>query len=124
MSAIRLYIDEDCLDQAFVAALRARSIDVTTALEQGMAGRSDVEQLRRAAQLQRVLYSSNVRDFFSLHTTFATQGEPHAGIILVQRQRLSIGTQLRGVLQLVAAKSAEEMMSNVEFLSAWLTGTD
>ena len=32
---IRLYLDEDSMDKALVQALRARSVDVTTALEAG-----------------------------------------------------------------------------------------
>lgn len=120
MSQIRLYIDEDSMDQAFLQALRARGVDIRTAYEEGMVGRSDIDQLRWAATQGRVLYSFNVGDFYHLHTTFLGQQEDHAGIILVQQQRYAVGEQLRGVLRLLAATSAEEMGNQVVFLSAWI----
>ena len=47
------------------------------------------------------------------------QGEAHAGLILVQQQRHSIGDQMRAVLRLIAAVPAEDMENRVAFLSAW-----
>jgi predicted translin family RNA/ssDNA-binding protein len=41
-------------------------------------------------------------------------------MILVQQQSYSIGELMRGILRLVAAKSAEEMENQVEFLSTWI----
>jgi hypothetical protein len=81
-------------------------------------GRLDLDQLRWAADQGRPLYSFNVGDFYALHTAFLTAGESHAGIIVAQ-QRSSIGDQLRGVLKLIAAKSAEDMLNQIVFLSAW-----
>ena len=108
------------MDQAFIQALRAREVDVRTASEEGMVGRSDIDQLRRAAQLERVLYSFNVRHFYQLHSIFLAQSTEHYGIILVQQQRYSIGDQVRGILQLIAAISAADMMNRVEFLGPWI----
>lgn len=42
-----------------------------------------------------------------------------AGIILANQQQYSVGEQMRRILRLIAAKSAEEMRDWVEFLSAW-----
>ena len=39
---IRLYMDEDAMDQVLVKALRARSIDVLTALDAGMIERDQL----------------------------------------------------------------------------------
>jgi uncharacterized protein with PIN domain len=116
---IRLYLDEDSMRSALVRALRARGIDVLTALEAGMIERSDEEHLEYATKEGRVLYSFNVRDYFRLHTEYLSQGKSHAGIILARQQRYSIGDQMRRLLRLIAAKSAEEMKNHVEFLSAW-----
>ena len=107
------------MGQAFIDALRARSVDVTTVLEQGLTGKTDIEQLRWATTRQLTLYSSNIRDFYSLHSTFLARGERHGGIILAQ-QRFSVGDQVRGVLRLIATKSAEDMTDAVEFLGAWI----
>ncbi len=108
------------MGQAFIDALRARSVDVTTVLEQGLTGKTDIEQLRWATTRQLTLYSSNIRDFYGLHSTFLARGERHGGIILVQQRHYSIGDQVRGVLRLIATKSAKDMTDAVEFLGAWI----
>jgi ActR/RegA family two-component response regulator len=68
--SIRLYIDEDSMDRALVRALRARGVDVTTALEEEMIERGDAEHLDYATAQGRVLYSFNREDFYRLHTTY------------------------------------------------------
>ena len=116
---IRLYLDEDAMSQGLVAALRRRGIDVVSALDAGMVGHPDEEHLKFAAEQGRVLYSFNVADYHLLHTNFLIQGQSHAGIVLAQQSRYSIGEQTRCLLRLIAAKSAEEMANQVDFLSAW-----
>ena len=63
---IRFYFDEDTMDADLVHALRIRGVDVTTALEQGMVRRDDIDHLELATTQQRVLYSFNVGDFHVL----------------------------------------------------------
>ncbi len=41
---LRLFLDEDSMDQALVRALRARGVDVETALSTGRLRRPDVER--------------------------------------------------------------------------------
>ena len=96
-----------------------RVMDVTTAREAQMLGSTDLEQLEWATAHGRVLYSFNIRDFFRLHSDFLAQGKSHAGMVLAQQQLYSIGEQMRRLLKLVAVKSAEEMIDQVEFLSGW-----
>lgn len=72
---IRLYVDEDAMDKDLMQALRARGVDVVTALEAGMIERQDEEQLEYAAVQKRVLYGFNVRDFYRLHTDFWHGGD-------------------------------------------------
>lgn len=114
MTHLRLYADEDSMSHSLVAALQARSIDIRTALDDGMRGRPDIEQLRWATSQGRVLYSYNVADFCQLHAHFLNGDEQHTGIILAQ-QRVSIGDQMRGVLKLRAALTAEEMVNQLVF---------
>lgn len=57
---IRLYVDEDAMDQDLVRALRGRGVDVTTALEAGMIARDDRDHLEYATRQGRALYSFNV----------------------------------------------------------------
>ena len=113
---IRLYVDEDAMDKDLVGALRARGVDVVTALDVGMIERRDEQHLEYATAQGRVLYTFNVKDFYLLHAIFQEKNRPHAGIILVRQQRYSIGLQVRRILRLVASKSAEEMKNRVEFL--------
>lgn len=116
---LRLYIDEDSMSRALARALRARNVDVTTALEEGMIGRTDSAHLDYATAQGRVLYSFNVGDFYRLHTEYLTSGKPHSGIIVSLQQRYSIGEQMRRLLRLAAARSAEQMCNSIEFLGHW-----
>jgi len=116
---IRLYLDEDSMDKALVQALRARSVDVTTALEAGMIERDDQEHLDLATAQERVLYSFNVRDFYRLHANYRAEAKSHAGIVLARQQQYSVREQMHRLLRLMAATTADEMKNRVEFLGAW-----
>lgn len=116
---IRLYFDEDSMRRSLVRSLRARGMDVTTAHHEGMIGRDDYEHLDYATHQERVLFSFNRGDFYRLHTQYLAQGKTHAGIILARQQYYSAGEQMRRILKLSAAKSADNMKNWVEFLSVW-----
>jgi len=120
VSKIRLYIDEDSNSRALVLSLQERGVDVVTPLSANRQGYRDEEQLAWATEQCRVLYSANVRDFYSLHTQILTEGRFHSGIILNPNQSYSIGIQMRGILRLVTAKSAEDMQNQVEFISDYI----
>jgi hypothetical protein len=104
------------MSRALLRGLRSRGIEVTTVLEEGKAGDSDQVQLEYASQIRRVLYSFNVRDFCRLHKQYLSEGRSHAGIVVVYRQRYSIGEQLRLLLKLADIRSAEEMNNTLLFL--------
>ena len=116
---IRLYIDEDSMSRSVIAGLRARDIDVTSVLGEGREGWDDVDQLEFAKAQERVICTSNVGDYCRLHTEYLREGKKHAGIIIIPQQRYGIGEQIRRLLRLIAAKSAEDMQNNIEFLSSW-----
>jgi hypothetical protein len=103
------------MDKALVSALRARGLDMLAAHEADMIERQDEAHLAFAAREGRVLYSFNVGDYCRLQA----QGRSHAGLILAQQQRYPVGDQMRRLLRIVAAKSAEDMRNRIEFLSAW-----
>jgi len=63
-----------------------------------------------------VLYTFNRDDFYRLHIRCLAEGKTHAGIILAQQQRYSIGQQMCQILELIASKSLEEMRNNAVFL--------
>lgn len=116
---IRLYLDEDAMDDDLVQALRLRGVDVETALDAHLAGRSDDEQLAYAVSVGRTLYTFNVSDFMTLHSAYMAEGRAHAGIIFGQQQRYSVGEQMRRLRRLIALRSADAMQNNFEFLSNW-----
>lgn len=118
MSLIRLLIDEDSMDRRFIRALRARNVDITTVGELGTKSFSDEDQLILATEQERVLYTFNVGDFCQLHSGYTVDGKTHAGII-ISFQEYSIGDQMRRVLNLIATKSAKEMVNQLVFLSAY-----
>ena len=116
---IRLYLDEDSMSRALLQGLRARNVDVVSALDDGMIERNDKEHLEHATDTGRVLYSYNVGDFCRLHADFLSEGREHAGIVLVGQRQYVVGVQLRRLLKLIAALSPNDMRNRVEFLSAW-----
>lgn len=116
---IRLYVDEDSMSRALVRALRARHVDVVTALDADMIEQSDATHLDYATAQGRVLYSFNVGDFYQLHGQYIVEGKSHSGIILSRQQAYSVGEQLRRLLKLIATKSAEDMQNHIEFLGHW-----
>ncbi|WP_255552833.1 hypothetical protein [[Phormidium] sp. ETS-05] len=41
---------------------------------------------------------------------------------MTPRQSYSVGSQLRGILRLMAVKSAEDMINQLEFLGSYIRG--
>ena len=115
----RLFLDEDSMSKAMAHNLRLRGIDVTTVAEVGRTGLTDLEQIEYATSEGRIICTGNVGDFFQLHTDFLTNDKEHSGIIIIQRQGLSIGEQLRRLLRLIKSKDVDSMRNNLEFLSNW-----
>jgi hypothetical protein len=116
---IRLYLDEDAMDDDLIEALRARSVDLTTVREAQMLGRSDEDQLLYATEQGRVVYTFNVGDYLRLYSKFLEQGQSHGGMILGEQRRWSVGEQMRRLLNVIDAKSAEDIQGQFTFLSAW-----
>ena len=113
-------MDEDILQRSLILALRTSGVDVITTSDAKKLSCSDEEQLIWAAEQGRAIYSFNTKDFCRLHSTFMAEGIGHAGIIMGVQQRYSIGEQLRGFLNLIAAKSAEQMIDQLVFLVEYI----
>jgi hypothetical protein len=116
---IRLYLDEDTMDADLVEALRVRGVDLETADEAGMLRRQDRDILAYAAEQGRVVYTFNTGHFCALHAEFLAGGRDHAGIVVAQQQRHSVGEQMRRLLNLIGAMPAEEIKNRLEFLGDW-----
>lgn len=104
---------------SLVQALRLRHVDVITPLEAGTVGFTDLQQLDWATAQTRTLFSYNCSDFCRLHSQLLASGKHHAGILVTQQTRFSVGEQLRRILRIVDAKSSEEMRDQLEFLNNW-----
>jgi hypothetical protein len=55
MTKIKLYIDEDSMDEDFIQALRSRNIDVLTVADVGILYKSDLEQIRELHKKDELL---------------------------------------------------------------------
>ncbi len=106
------------MDQRLVRALRARGMDVETAIDADMIARPDKEHLTYAAETGRVLHTFNISDFYQLHAEFLEAGRHHAGLILVSQQRYTVGEHMNRLLQLNAERTASEMRDRVVFLNS------
>ncbi len=111
-----MFVDEDACEDAVVSALRRLGIDVLTVLEVGRVGISDDDQLRFSTSLDRTVYSLNARHFARLHREFIARGDFHAGIIVIPRQRYSIGEKIRRLQQLLESTDAKALNNNLYFL--------
>ena len=116
MSQIQLYVDEDAAEQAVVDGLRQRGVDVRTVFEVGLNELPDEEQLEFAVANGFALYSLNVGDFARLHQEYLRSGMTHSGILVIPRQRYSIGEKIRRLVAFVTSTTAEEMRDRFEFL--------
>jgi hypothetical protein len=114
---IRLYLDEDTINRALIAGLRARNVDVLTAREAGKIGTSDETQLTFSTASQRTIFTFNTRDFVQLHSEWLEKGQEHSGIVV--SDQLQVGVVLRRLLKFLDTRSSEEMRNWLEFLSNW-----
>ena len=102
---------------SMVRALRARQIDVITALDANLIGRPDSDHLAYTSAESRVLFSFNRGDFAQLHNEYLQAGREHTGIIISDQLGTSI--VIRRLLKLLHAQSAEDMHNWLEYLSNW-----
>ena len=116
---IKLYVDEDAMSHGLAGALRLRGVDVVTALDAGMLGRPDEEQLMFASIHSRALFSFNTSDFVALHSDFLLNGKNHTGIVVARQRQFSIGEQMRRLLRIVGSLTEEQMRNRIEYLANW-----
>jgi predicted nuclease of predicted toxin-antitoxin system len=107
---IPFHLDENC-NRAVAEGLRRRGIDVTTTPEAGLLNANDQEQLSYAQGEGRVLFTHD-RDFLRLHAA----GVPHAGIVYCEKDSLSIGETVLGLVRIWECVESENMVNRVEYL--------
>ena len=116
MSEVRLYVDEDAGENAFVQGLRARGVDVLTTVEANRCGTTDHDQLAFATRQGRSIYTFNVSDFASLHAEHLRQSIDHVGILVIPDQRCSVSEKIRRLASFLGNITGEEMVNRMEYL--------
>ncbi|MCY4372487.1 MAG: DUF5615 family PIN-like protein [Spirochaetaceae bacterium] len=109
MASVRFFTDEQ-VSKAVIMGLRRRGVDVLTVPEAGTLGASEVDQLRRARDEWRVIFTHD-DDFLRL----APAGTRHAGIVYATQDR-PIGEIIRGLMLIHEVLEAEDMVGRVEYL--------
>jgi Domain of unknown function (DUF5615) len=110
---VRLLLDEQ-LSPTIAEQLRARSHDVVSAAEVGLAGAADERVLSSAARDRRAVVTNNIKDFRPMHADYLKTNIAHYGIVFVptgkyglKRDQLgSLITALDGLLVELSADGA------------------
>jgi hypothetical protein len=84
---MRLYLDDDTVNRAFVGQLRRAGHDVQIPADIGFSGESDPVHLLRAIEDDRILVSFNHDDFEDLHKLVTVSGGSHPGILIVRKDQ-------------------------------------
>lgn len=112
VNAIRFYLDEN-VQVVIAEQLRLRGIDAVTARDLGVLHDSDVNHLARATTMGYVLCTHD-----SDYVALAASGAQHAGIVLGQQGKHSIGDWVKGLELIYTVYNAEDMINVVEYLQS------
>lgn len=114
MSKPKLHLDEDSSRNALYEALTSNGHDVTRTPNEWIKKKaSDEEQLQKASEHGRSVFSFNIKHFLQMARKFPK----HKGIILSKQKPLSI--ILKALNRFLNESSAEEMENQVRWLSDW-----
>ncbi|MBI5664776.1 MAG: DUF5615 family PIN-like protein [Nitrospirae bacterium] len=111
---ISLYLDED-VSVRIAANLKNRGFDVLHAVEAGLMGASDEEQLNKAVAEQRTFLTHNKKHFVILYEKYISSGKDHFGIIVAGRKRNSLET-IKRLLDIIQTFSPEELENQIRFI--------
>jgi hypothetical protein len=107
---IRLYFDES-VETAVAEQMKQRGIDAVTVRDLGLRGDTDINHLRRASEMGRVLCTYDT-DFLRLHA----DGHAHTGIAFAFHDRTTYGDWVRGLELICGVLSADDKKNHVEYL--------
>jgi Domain of unknown function (DUF5615) len=109
---IRFHLDENC-NRAIAEGLRRRGVDVTTTPEAGLLTATDEVQAAHALSEVRIIFTQD-RDFLRLHAA----GVAHAGIAYCDKDTLSIGEIISGLILIWEVYDPEDMAGKIEYLAS------
>jgi len=112
--AIALYMDVH-VPQAIANQLRRRGVDVLTAFDDETQELSDEQLLVRATQLNRVLFTQDIR-FRILAETWQAEGKQFSGLIFGHQLGGTIGQFVRDLELIAEASEPDEWLNTVEYI--------
>lgn len=114
MSKPKLHLDEDASRIALYEVLTSNGHDVTRTPNEWIKKKaSDEEQLQKASERGRSVFSFNAKHFLQIAAKFPK----HKGVIVSKQKSLSI--ILRALNRFFNESSAEEMEGQVRWLGDW-----
>jgi hypothetical protein len=116
MTKPKLHLDADTSRRALLDALVARGHDVTRTPQDDLPDEaSDDYQLLWATGHGRIIFTNNIRDFYSMTETYPN----HAGIILTPKEGYSLSQLIVLLDRLLSQTEAEDWVGMVKWLSDW-----
>lgn len=112
--SVRFYMDEN-VPRQITTGLKLRGIDVITVQTDGRSGLVDPEVLRRATELERVLFSRD-DDLVAIARALQKRGSPFTGVIYAHPQTASIGDCVRDLELIAKACDPADCYGQVQFL--------
>ncbi len=104
------HLDEH-IPAAVAEGLRRRGIDVTTTVEAGLAGATDLAHVEFARRAGRVILTGDP-DFLAL----AGSGVEHVGMVYCHQNTRTIGQMIDFLILVDACISPEDMRNHIEFM--------
>lgn len=112
--AVPLYMDVH-IPQAITDQLRRRGVDVMTAFDDEAHELPDDQLLLRVTQLNRVLFTQDIR-FRVLAETWQVDGKSFSGLIFGHQLGGTIGQFVRDLEFIAKASEPDEWMNAVEYI--------
>jgi hypothetical protein len=103
------------IPQAITDQLRRRGVDVLTAFDDETQELPDDQLLLRATQLNRVLFTQDIR-FRVLAETWKMKGKQFSGLIFGHQLGGTIGQFVRDLELIAKASESDEWMNTVEYI--------
>ncbi|MBA2694121.1 MAG: DUF5615 family PIN-like protein [Rubrobacter sp.] len=103
------------VSRAITNGLRARSVDVLTAYEDGASELEDPALLDRATELQRILFTQD-DDFLAETANRQQSEEPFSGVIYAHQLRVSVGDCIRDLELIAEVYEPHELAGQAMFL--------
>jgi len=112
--AIKLYMDVH-VPWPITEQLRIRDVDVLTSQENDADTLPDDELLQRATELQRVVFTQDIR-FKAMAEDWQRAGRTFSGLIFGHQLHATIGTYVADLELIAKSTGADEWLNTVEHL--------